>query len=67
MTDEQRWTAEELADLDETISAARGAGNQELAAYWTGIRDGDTPTADWEDLRVDLYAEHGIDVSSDAA
>ncbi|MGW2223848.1 hypothetical protein [Streptomyces formicae] len=61
------WTAEELADLDETISAAREAGNEELAAHWESIRDGRTPTTDWEDLRVELYAQHGIDVSGSAA
>lgn len=66
MTSEQ-WTAEELADLDETIATARESGNEELAAYWHGIRDGSTPTTDWETLRVDLYAKHGIDVSGSAA
>ncbi|MFZ3592282.1 hypothetical protein [Streptomyces sp. BH104] len=64
---EQRWTTEELADLDATIQAAREAGNNDLAAYWQGIRDGSTHTTDWEILRVDLYAKHGIDVSSGAA
>jgi hypothetical protein len=64
---DQTWTDEELADLDETITAARDVGNEQLAAYWQGIRDGSTPTADWEDLRVDLYAQHGIDVSGSAA
>lgn len=63
----EQWTAEELADLDETIATARQSGNEELAAYWTSIRDGKTPTTDWEDLRVDLYAQHGIDVSGSAA
>jgi hypothetical protein len=62
-----QWTPEELADLDETIATARESGNEELAAYWTGIRDGKTPTTDWENLRVDLYAQHGIDVSGSAA
>ncbi|MFE0178509.1 hypothetical protein ACFWZ2_40010 [Streptomyces sp. NPDC059002] len=61
------WTAEELADLDETIGAAREAGNEELAAHWENIRDSRTPTADWEELRVGLYAKHGIDVSGSAA
>ncbi|MGW6056671.1 hypothetical protein [Streptomyces sp. NPDC055189] len=64
---QQPWTDEEFADLDETIDAARVSGNEELAAYWQGIRDGKTPTADWEDLRVKLYAHHGIDVSDHAA
>jgi hypothetical protein len=64
---DQTWTDEELADLDETITAARESGNEQLAVYWQGIRDGSTPTADWEDLRVDLYAQHGIDVSGSAA
>lgn len=63
----QPWTTEELADLDETIATARESGNDELADYWQNIRDGKTPTADWEDLRVDLYAQHGIDVSGSAA
>lgn len=45
------WTAEELADLNETISAARRDGNEELAAYWENIRDIRVPIADWEDLR----------------
>lgn len=63
----QPWTTEELADLDETIATARESGNDDLAAYWQGIRDGKTPTADWETLRVDLYAQHGIDVSGSAA
>ncbi|WP_282790870.1 hypothetical protein [Streptomyces sp. CC224B] len=63
----EKWTAEELADLDETIAAAREAGNTELADHWQSIRDGSTPTVDWEDLRVDLYAQHGIDVSGSAA
>ncbi|MFD7291820.1 hypothetical protein ACFV9W_00905 [Streptomyces sp. NPDC059897] len=67
MSSDQRWTAEELADLDETINAARESGNTELAAYWQGIRDGSTPTTNWETLRVDLYAKHGIDVSHSAA
>ena len=62
-----QWTDEELADLEETIQAALDAGNTELAEYWTGIRDGSIHTTDWEDLRVDLYAKHGIDVSSPAA
>ncbi|MET9550574.1 hypothetical protein ABZY36_35515 [Streptomyces sp. NPDC006627] len=61
------WTAEELADLDETINAARESGNEELAAHWQDIRDGHTPTTDWETLRVDLYAKHGIDVTGSAA
>lgn len=64
---DQTWTDEELADLDETITAARESGNLELAAYWQGVRDGSTPVTDWEDLRVDLYAQHGIDVSGSAA
>ncbi|MGW6316402.1 hypothetical protein [Streptomyces sp. NPDC055099] len=64
---DQPWTTEELADLDETITAARETGNEELASYWQGIRDGKTPTTDWETLRVDLYAKHGIDVSGSAA
>ncbi|MER5253058.1 hypothetical protein [Streptomyces sp. NPDC002855] len=63
----QPWTTEELVDLDETIDAARESGNNELAAYWLSVRDGGTPTADWEDLRVGLYAKHGIDVSDHAA
>ncbi|MGW7072198.1 hypothetical protein ACWGII_26105 [Streptomyces sp. NPDC054855] len=63
----QPWTTDELADFDETITAARESGNDELADYWQGVRDGKTPTVDWEDLRVDLYAEHGIDVSGSAA
>lgn len=67
MSSEQRWTDDQLADLDETIEAAREAGNEELAAYWMGIRDGSTPTTDWEDFRVELYAQHGIDVGHDAA
>lgn len=62
-----QWTSEELADLDETISAARDAGNTELADYWQRIRDGSIHTTDWEDLRVELYAQHGIDVSGSAA
>ncbi|WP_409240358.1 hypothetical protein [Streptomyces sp. PA5.6] len=62
-----QWTDEELADLDETITTARDAGNTELAEYWQGIRDGSTPTTRWEDLRVELYAQDGIDVSSQAA
>ncbi|MFK4070555.1 hypothetical protein [Streptomyces sp. NPDC029674] len=61
------WTDDELADLNETIQAARDAGNTELADYWTGIRDGSINTTNWEDLRVQLYAKHGIDVSSPAA
>lgn len=61
------WTDEELADLEETITAARDVGNSELAAYWQGIRDGSTPTRAWEDLRVELYAKDGIDVSGQAA
>lgn len=64
---DQRWTDDELADLEETITAARDSGNTELADYWQGIRDGSTPTVDWEDLRVELYAKHGIDVSGSAA
>lgn len=64
---ETPWTVEERADLNETIAAAEESGNEELAAYWQAIRDGHTPTADWEDLRVDLYAQHGIDVSGTAA
>lgn len=64
---DQPWTTEELADLDETIAAARESGNEELAAHWQSIRDGKTSTTDWETLRVDLYAEHGIDVSGSAA
>ncbi|MFF1696492.1 hypothetical protein ACFVXC_23240 [Streptomyces sp. NPDC058257] len=63
----QPWTTEELADLDETIATARESSNTELADYWQGIRDGKTPTVDWEDLRIDLYAQHGIDVSGNAA
>lgn len=63
----EQWTDEELADLDETITAARDAGNDELAAYWQGIRDGSIPTTSWEDLRVELYAKDGIDVSGQAA
>ncbi|MGW5868578.1 hypothetical protein ACWFRJ_41250 [Streptomyces sp. NPDC055239] len=61
------WSTEEFADFDETIATARESGNEELADYWQGIRDGKTPTVDWEDLRVDLYAQHGIDVSGNAA
>ncbi|GGV45991.1 hypothetical protein [Streptomyces spectabilis] len=61
------WTADELADLEETITAARETGNEELAAHWENIRDGRTPTRDWEELRVDLYAKNGIDVSPSAA
>ncbi|WP_329580829.1 hypothetical protein [Streptomyces sp. NBC_01361] len=67
MTNSNPWTSDELADLDETITAARQSGNTELADYWQGIRDGRTPTTDWEVLRVDLYAQHGIDVSGSAA
>lgn len=63
----EQWTDEERADLDETITAARDAGNTELAEYWEGIRDGSTSTTDWEQLRVTLYAKHGIDVSGSAA
>ncbi|MEU1134768.1 hypothetical protein ABZ383_33765 [Streptomyces sp. NPDC005900] len=63
----ETWTNEELADLEETITAARDAGNDELADYWQGIRDGSIPTVDWEDLRVELYAKDGIDVSGQAA
>ncbi|MGW7087572.1 hypothetical protein ACWGH2_29305 [Streptomyces sp. NPDC054871] len=63
----EQWSTDELADLDETIATARESGNDELAEYWQGIRDGKTPATDWEDLRVDLYAEHGIDVSGSAA
>ncbi|MFC9534316.1 hypothetical protein OG758_00685 [Streptomyces sp. NBC_01474] len=67
MTNNTRWTSDELADFDETITAARESGNAELADYWQGVRDGSTPTTDWEDLRVDVYAQHGIDVSGSAA
>lgn len=62
-----QWTDEELADLDETITTARQAGNSELADYWQGVRDGSIHTTDWEDLRVELYAKDGIDVSGQAA
>lgn len=64
---DQPWTSDELADLNETITAALDVGNEDLAAYWQDIRDGRTPTTDWENLRVDLYAKHGIDVSDSAA
>lgn len=63
----EHWTTEELADLDETITSARESGTDELVTYWQSIRDGKTPTVDWEDLRVELYAQHGIDVSGNAA
>lgn len=45
------WSSEERADLDATITAARAAGNEELAGYWQDIRDGRTPVIDWADVR----------------
>lgn len=44
---ESRWTDEQLADLEETISKARESGVGELAKYWEGIKDGSIPTTEW--------------------